>query len=151
MFEAASTTNLFGDTTIGTSAFGEPTGTGPAGFSFGATAGAAGFSFATKSCTNFAVTSSGTLLSTALKATFGSAVFPNLTSISSSRASRTTIYLCHTVTNQFLQQNEHHHESLPHKQEEVVAVAAVEEVAVEAQHQLHENEQQQRQQKQPNW
>jgi hypothetical protein len=39
-FEAASTTN-----TIGTSAFGEPTGTGPAGFSFGATAGAAGFSF----------------------------------------------------------------------------------------------------------
>jgi hypothetical protein len=44
-FEAASTTNLFRDTTIGTSAFGEPTGTGPAGFSFGATAGAAGFSF----------------------------------------------------------------------------------------------------------
>jgi hypothetical protein len=44
-FEAASTTNPFGDTTIGTSAFGEPTGTGPAGFSFGATAGAAGFSF----------------------------------------------------------------------------------------------------------
>jgi hypothetical protein len=45
MFEAASTTNPFGDTTTGTSAFGEPTCTGPAGFSFGATAGAAGFSF----------------------------------------------------------------------------------------------------------
>jgi hypothetical protein len=44
-FEAASTTNPFGDTTIGTSAFGEPTGTGTTGFSFGATAGAAGFSF----------------------------------------------------------------------------------------------------------
>jgi hypothetical protein len=44
-FEAASTTNPFGDTTIGTSAFGEPTGTGTAGFSFGATAGAAGFNF----------------------------------------------------------------------------------------------------------
>jgi hypothetical protein len=44
-FEAASTTDPFGDTTIGTSAFGEPTGTGPTGFSFGATAGAASFSF----------------------------------------------------------------------------------------------------------
>jgi hypothetical protein len=33
----------------------------------------------------------------------------------------------------------------------VVAVAAVEEVAVEAQHRLHEKDQQQRQQKQPNW
>jgi hypothetical protein len=44
-FEAGSTTNLFGDTTAGTSAFGEPTGTGPTGISFGATAGAAGFSF----------------------------------------------------------------------------------------------------------
>jgi hypothetical protein len=33
-------------------------------------------SSATKSCTNFAVTSSGTLLYTALKPTFGSAVFP---------------------------------------------------------------------------
>jgi hypothetical protein len=44
-FEAANTTNPFGDTTIGTSAFGEPTGTGTTGFSFSATAGAAGFSF----------------------------------------------------------------------------------------------------------
>jgi hypothetical protein len=44
-FEAASTTNLFRDTTMDTSAFGEPTGTGPTGFSFGATAGAASFSF----------------------------------------------------------------------------------------------------------
>jgi hypothetical protein len=45
IFKAASTTNPFGDTTIGTSEFGEHTGTGPAGFSFGATAGASGFSF----------------------------------------------------------------------------------------------------------
>jgi hypothetical protein len=44
-FEAASTTNPFGDTTIGTSAFGAPTGTGPTGFSFGATTGVTGFSF----------------------------------------------------------------------------------------------------------
>jgi hypothetical protein len=44
-FEAATTTNPFRDTTIGTSAFGEPICTGPAGFSFGATAGPAGFSF----------------------------------------------------------------------------------------------------------
>jgi hypothetical protein len=98
----------------------------------------------------FRITLSGTLLSTALKPTFRSAVFPNLTSMISSRASRTTIYLFHIVTDQFLQQNEHHHEPLPHKQEEAVAVEAVEVVAVEAQHRLHENKQQQWQQKQPN-
>ena len=44
-FEATSTTNPFGDTTFGTSAFGAPTGIGPSGFSFGATAGVSGFSF----------------------------------------------------------------------------------------------------------
>jgi hypothetical protein len=44
----------------------------------------------------------------------------------------------------------HHHESLHHKQENVVAVEAEAVVAVEAQHRLHEKEQQQQQQKQPN-
>jgi hypothetical protein len=44
-FETAGNTNPFGDTTIGTSAFGAPTGTGPTGFSFEATSGASGFSF----------------------------------------------------------------------------------------------------------
>jgi hypothetical protein len=44
-FEAASTTNPFGDTTISTSVFGETTGIRTTGFSFGATAGATGFNF----------------------------------------------------------------------------------------------------------
>jgi hypothetical protein len=84
--------------------------------------------------------------------TFGNAVFPNAISISSSKVSRTTISPCHTVTDQFLRQKEHHHESILHKKVEAVAVAEASGAATEVQHQLHENEQQQQQQqqKQPN-